>query len=110
MTETLLTLALIGATLIVTRSTIFRPLQKLWPLFFRCPQCIGFWVGVAAGGFQRRLSGNGKPLDAFVVGCATSLLSMFTNALLIVIDVIVEKLDTEEVEPEPVEEPKGPLA
>jgi hypothetical protein len=83
MNEFLLPLALIGATLIITRGTIFRPLQQLWPVFFTCPLCVGFWVGAAAGGSSFVSLGNGKIPDAFVVGCATSFLSMLANAVLI---------------------------
>lgn len=83
MNEFLLVFALIGATLIISRGTIFRPLRSLWPTFLECPQCVGMWVGVVAGASSVVSLGYGKALDAFVVGCATSFLSMFANALLI---------------------------
>lgn len=83
MNDVLLVLALIGATLIATRGTIFRLLRRLWPEFLECPLCVGFWVGAAAGASSVVSLGNGKILDAFITGCATSFLSMLANAVLI---------------------------
>lgn len=76
-------LALIGATLIITSSTIFAPIRRRGPAFLKCAQCVGFWVGVAAG------AGGLMPLefpivlDAFVVGSATSFLSQLSDAVLL---------------------------
>lgn len=76
-------LAAVGATIIVTRSTLFRPLQDFYPTFFACSMCVGFWTGVFA-----RLSGvvsiglTGL-LGLFVTGTATSFLSLLADAVLI---------------------------
>jgi hypothetical protein len=83
MTELLLVLALIGTTLIVVRGTAFRPLQKLWPALFACAQCFGFWVGVAAGASGIMATEYGRPLDAVIVGAATSFLSLLADAVLL---------------------------
>lgn len=79
----LLLSAVIGVTLIVARSTLLRPLRALWPAFFGCSQCVGFWVGVTVGA-SGILPGSGNHvLDATVVGAATSFLSMFADAALL---------------------------
>lgn len=78
-----LTIALVGATLIVTRSTIFRPLQRLWPALFQCSQCSGVWVGMAAGASGIAQMGHGRVLDAVIVGAATSFLSLLSDAILL---------------------------
>lgn len=78
-----LTIALVGATLIVTRSTIFRPLQRLWPALFQCSQCSGAWVGIAAGASGIAQMGHGRVLDAVIVGAATSFLSLLADAILL---------------------------
>lgn len=56
-------LSCFGLTWIITRSVIFAPLRTFlpkpmgttpfWGTLVRCPQCMGFWVGVAhaVGGF-----------------------------------------------------------
>jgi len=79
----LLLLALVGATLIVVRGTLFQPLQRRWPALFGCSQCFGTWVGLAAGASGLVPVGRGPILDAVIVGCATSLLSMVADAILI---------------------------
>lgn len=81
--NTTLFLALVGTTIIVTRSTLFRPLQTFYPMFFACSMCVGFWVGVFAV-----LSGIVTPESPglrglFVVGTATSFLSLLSDAVLI---------------------------
>jgi hypothetical protein len=75
--------ALVGATLIVVRGTIFRPVRKLWPALLHCSQCTGFWVGVAAGGLGLAPFGRGPIVDAIVVGCATSFLAQLADAVFI---------------------------
>jgi hypothetical protein len=80
---TILLIALVGATLIVVRGAIFGPLQRLYPPLFRCCQCAGFWVGVAAGATGLASAGHGRTLDALVVGCATSFLSLAADAVLL---------------------------
>ncbi len=75
-------LALIGLTLIVSRGTIFLPIQKRWPAF-KCAQCTGMWTGAAAGVSGIVTTGHGRILDAVIVGCATSFMSLAANAVLI---------------------------
>ena len=76
-------LALVGTTLIVVRSTLFRPLQRLWPALFQCSQCFGTWVGIFAGANGIIVIGHGRVWDAVIVGTATSLLSLLTDAVLL---------------------------
>lgn len=76
-------LALIGATLIVVRGTIFRPLQRLWPALFQCSQCSGTWIGFVAGASGLVQTGHGRVLDAVIAGAATSLLSLLADAVLL---------------------------
>ena len=75
--------ALVGATLIVVRGTIFQPIQRLWPALFQCSQCFGTWVGIAAGASGVVSAGHGPAVDALVVGAATSFLSMAADAILL---------------------------
>jgi hypothetical protein len=75
--------ALIGLTLILVRGSIFGPLQRRWPAFFRCAQCAGMWVGMAAGAAGLTPSGRGPLLDAFIVGATTSFLSLLADAILL---------------------------
>lgn len=76
-------MALVGATLIVARGTIFKPLQRLYPPLFRCCQCTGFWMGAVAGASGVVSIGDGRALDALVVGCAASFLSLAADAVLL---------------------------
>ena len=73
--------ALVGLTLILVRGTIFRPLQQRWPVFFQCSQCVGMWVGLAAGAAGIASMDRGRVLDAVLVGAATSVLSMAADAV-----------------------------
>jgi hypothetical protein len=82
-TSFLLTAALVGATLIVVRGTIFRRVRLLYPPLLRCSQCAGFWVGAAAGLAGLASVGGGRLVDAFVVGCATSFLAHAADAAFI---------------------------
>lgn len=77
--------ALVGLTLIITHGTIFGWLQRLWPEFFRCCQCVGFWVGAHAGGigFVELGIGRGWFVNAFFVGCITSIYALLTHGVLI---------------------------
>jgi hypothetical protein len=77
----LLVSALIGTTLVVARSTIFQPIRRLWPALFQCAQCVGMWVGVAAGASGIVGIGHGRVLDALIVGTATSFLAMAADAV-----------------------------
>lgn len=79
----LLALALVGATLIVVRGTIFAPVRKLWPALLECCQCTGTWVGVVAGASGVVPAGHGRILDAVIVGAATSFLAMLADAILL---------------------------
>jgi hypothetical protein len=83
MNAVLLLCALIGATLVVVRGTICRPIQARWPALFRCSQCTGMWVGIVAGGAGIVSVGRGRMIDAVVVGFATSFLAMAADAMLI---------------------------
>lgn len=75
--------ALVGATLLVVRGTIFAPVRRFWPALLECPQCTGTWVGIAAGASGLVTTGHGRVLDALVVGCATSFLALVADALLL---------------------------
>ena len=76
-------LALIGATLIVTRSTAFQPIRRIWPSLLGCAQCSGAWVGAAAGASGVVPAGHGWALDGLIVGAATSFLSLLASAVLL---------------------------
>jgi hypothetical protein len=89
-------IALVGATLIVVRGKIFRPLRRLSPSFFGCSQCFGTWVGAAAGATGIVVTGHGRALDMIVVGCATSYLSMLADAVFI--NLLGDPLDDNEEE------------
>jgi hypothetical protein len=79
----LLIAALVGATLLVARGTVFGPIRRLWPALFLCSQCVGTWVGVAAGTSGLVTIGHGRVLDAVIVGAATSFLSLLADAVLL---------------------------
>jgi hypothetical protein len=83
MTSILLLSALIGATLLVVRSTIARPIRRLFPALFECSQCTGTWVGAAAGASGIVTVGFGRIGDAAVVGAATSFLALLADAVLL---------------------------
>ena len=78
-------LALIGATLLITESTIAAPIRKLWPALLKCPQCVGTWVGAVGGASGLVPLGHGRFLDAIVLAAATSFLSLLAAGLLIVL-------------------------
>ena len=80
---TTLLFALIGVTLIITRSTLFAPIQRLWPPLFQCSQCVGMWVGAVASAFGIMNVGQGRIFDALIVGAATSFLSLLADAILL---------------------------
>lgn len=75
--------ALIGATLIVVRGTIFAPIRRWWPALLRCSQCTGAWVGALGGATGLVPVGHGRIVDAIVVGAATSFLAQAADALFI---------------------------
>jgi hypothetical protein len=74
---------MVGATLIVVRGTIFRPLQQLWPALFTCSQCTGAWVGLLAGASGLVSVGRGAVIDAVVAGAANSFFAMAADAVLL---------------------------
>lgn len=76
-------LALVGATLILVRGTIFRPLQRLWPALFRCAQCAGVWVGGVAGATGLVDTGQHFVISALFVGAATSGAALLADAVLL---------------------------
>jgi hypothetical protein len=75
--------ALVGATLLLVRAAILAPVRRLWPALFACAQCTGTWVGVLGGASGLVATGHGRGLDAFVGGCAVSVLSLLTDAVLV---------------------------
>ncbi len=79
----LLLSALVGATLIVSRSTLFRSVRYFYPPLLECSQCVGTWVGIAAGAGGLVTTGHGRIVDAIVVGSATSFLAMAADGLLL---------------------------
>lgn len=85
MNGVLLPLALIGATLIVVRGSIFSWLRRIVRML-ECAQCTGFWIGAAAGGSGLVTLGHGWAVDALSVGCATSFLALLAQAVLIRLD------------------------
>lgn len=78
----LLICALIGTTQLVARSTIFRPIQRLWPALFRCCQCVGVWVGSAAAASGLVTTGRGLLIDVLVVSTATSFAATLADGVL----------------------------
>jgi hypothetical protein len=82
MNTILLLSALIGATLIVVRSTLLRRVRTIWPALLGCCQCTGMWVGVVAGATGVVSVGHGRVVDAIVVGSATSFLALMADAVL----------------------------
>ncbi len=83
MNAVLLLSALIGATLIIVRGTILRRVRAVWPALFECSQCTGMWVGIVAGASGIVSVGQGRVVDAVVVGAATSFLAMVADAVLL---------------------------
>lgn len=83
MPSLLMVLALIGTTLIVTRSTIFKPIRRLWPALFECSQCTGWWVGAAGGASGLVTIWHARLFDAIFVGAASSFASMLADAVLL---------------------------
>ena len=82
MNTVLLLSALIGATLIIVRGTILRRVRTLWPALLECCQCTGTWIGLVAGASGVVSVGQGRVVDAIVVGAATSFLALMADAVL----------------------------
>jgi hypothetical protein len=83
MNTILLLSALIGATLILVRSTILKRVRAVWPALLECSQCTGTWVGIAAGVSGIVSVEQGRVVDAIVVGAATSFLALMADAVLL---------------------------
>lgn len=83
MNSLLVLFALVGTTLIVVDSTLFKRIRKLWPALLGCAQCVGFWVGAVAGATRLLDAGHGRVLDAFIAGTGTSFLSLLVYAVLV---------------------------
>jgi hypothetical protein len=75
--------ALVGLTLLFVRGTIFRPLQRRWPAFLQCSQCVGTWVGFAAGASGVAVIAPNRAINTLLVGAATSVLSLGADAVLL---------------------------
>jgi hypothetical protein len=84
-------LALVGATIIITRGVIFSRVQKL-SHFFTCSLCVGFWVGAVSMFALRHGQGSasGHPFvwlwvvpDFFLDGATVALLSLAADAVLL---------------------------
>lgn len=74
--------ALVGLTLILVRGTIFERVRQLWPALLTCSRCVGFWVGTLAGAARIVSLGHGQAIDAILVGCAVSVLSISADIVL----------------------------
>jgi hypothetical protein len=70
--------ALIGATIIFCRGVIFARVRGLWPIFFTCPLCVGFWVGGLFSIYVHRA----LSFDFLLYGCLVAILSLATDAWL----------------------------
>lgn len=77
--------ALVGATIIITRGSIFRGLQESRAgAFFSCSLCVGFWVGAIGMAVLREASFSvDAAKDFFLDGFSVSLLSFVVTAILI---------------------------
>lgn len=85
-------LALVGATIIITRGTIFKGLQRSrLGGFFTCSLCVGFWIGAVSLFVLRHGAGSyaGHSLtwwavaDFFLDGASVALLSLAADAVLL---------------------------
>ena len=79
----LVVIALVGLTLLVTGSAILAPVRRLWPKPLSCAQCVGTWVGAAAGATGVLPFGYGRLPDAILAGAALSYIALFAHAVLI---------------------------
>jgi hypothetical protein len=72
-----------GATQIITFGKIFEGLRGRFQ-FFKCPLCVGFWVGVyfaMLSRFTELFSYSGSLFEIFLMGCIGSLISYVTYAI-----------------------------
>jgi hypothetical protein len=56
---------LVGATVILTRGSIFARVRALWPALLACPLCAGFWIGLGGAMLLRE-----RAVDTLLAGCA----------------------------------------
>ena len=77
--------ALVGATIIITRGSIFRGLQESRAgSFFSCSLCVGWWMGAVGMAVLRGASFSVDAVkDFFLDGCSVSILSFVVTAILI---------------------------
>ena len=83
MTSFLLITALVGATLIVTRSTLFGQTRRLWPALLGCSQCVGLWVGVAVGASGLVAPTRYCLVNALIVGASASFSALLADGVLL---------------------------
>lgn len=76
-------LALIGTTLIVVRSAIFRPIRKVWPALLECAQCSGLWIGALAGLSGEVVLGGGRIVDTITLAASASFSALLADAILL---------------------------
>ena len=76
--------ALVGATLIIVRGTIFARIRRnVLPSLLGCSQCVGFWVGFAAGAWNYPVLSASRWLNAAIVGCIVSFAAMVADIVLL---------------------------
>jgi Kef-type K+ transport system membrane component KefB len=68
-------LACYGATMIAVYGKIFDAIRPQYH-FFRCPMCMGFWIGVLNAMCFFEL-----PFNTFIAGCISSGTSYFISRL-----------------------------
>jgi len=71
---------LVATTIIFVWSTLFERVRDIWPKFFGCPMCTGFWIGL--GGSLLRQGIHVHPLDHFFAATVVSTLSFATYLVL----------------------------
>ena len=72
---------LVAATIIFVWSTLFERVRGLWPTFFRCPMCTGFWIGLG-GSLLRRGPRADLWLDHFFTATIVSVAAFVTYLVL----------------------------
>lgn len=68
-------LACYGMTMILVYGKIFEPIRPKKYHFFKCPMCMGFWVGMFMWFMME------SPFNPFVAGCISSGTSYFISRL-----------------------------
>ena len=83
-------LACYGMTFILVYGKIFEDIRpkkdytKKWNTLFRCPLCVGFWVGVfmwAINGFTELFTFEYSFINAFICGCISAGTSYFLSMI-----------------------------